>query len=83
MPTGLIITWVAVTTAVVLLAYHHMTLDLHDISDLQLAMEDGLDPNEVRRSSRITSSAGRRSTRYPSLRSTASRFASAAHRDTW
>lgn len=53
MLTGLIVAWVVVTTAAVLLAYYRMTLGLHDIMDLHLAMKDGLDPEEVRRGSRI------------------------------
>ena len=53
MLNGLVVGWVIVTTVAVLLAYYRMTLGLHDVIDLHVAMKDGLDPEEVRRGSRI------------------------------
>lgn len=55
MLTGLIVGWVTVTTVVVLLAYYRMTLGLHDMIDLHIAMKDGLDPEEARRGTRMGS----------------------------
>ena len=53
MLNGLIVGWVVITTLVVLLAYYRMTLGLHDMIDLHVAMKDGLDPQEVRRGARM------------------------------
>jgi hypothetical protein len=53
MLTGLIVGWVIVTTLTVLLAYYRMTLGLHDVIDLHLAMKDGLNAEEARRGSRM------------------------------
>ena len=53
MLTGLIVGWVIVTTLAVVLAYYRMTLGLHDVIDLHIAMKDGLDPEEARRGSRM------------------------------
>jgi hypothetical protein len=54
MLNGLIVGWVVVTTVALLLAYYRMTLGLHDVIDLHVAMKDGLDPEEIRRGSRIS-----------------------------
>jgi hypothetical protein len=53
MLTGLIVGWVIVTTLTVILAYYRMTLGLHDMIDLHIAMKGGLDPEEARRGARM------------------------------
>lgn len=52
--TTLIITWVVVTTIVVVLAYTRLTMGLHDVLEVHLSgNEPAIEPREQRRFTRI------------------------------